>query len=728
MPTEDRIRFTFISAAMDEDTFTVVRFKGREGLSQLYEFDIILDAEDPEVDLKEVLKNPARLIIQREGADDRVIHGIPARFEQLHEVRGHVYYRALLVPRLWLSDLYHENQLFLDKSVPEIIEEILRQAGLTSRDYELKLTAEYPPWEYICQYNETDFNFMSRWMEREGIYYYFDQTDEGEKLIITDSSTAHQDIAGEAGIRYSPPDSLIPSVREQVREFTCRQQILPKKVILKDYNYRKPSLDLKGEADVDAEGRGNVYIYGEHFKTPEQGDGLARIRAQELLCRETVYFGEGTVPSFLPGYIFGLEDHYRDSCNRRYLIVELTHEGVQANFLTGTGNSGPEDEEIQTPSYYNRFTCIPDDVQFRPERRAIKPRLDSTLNARVDAAGDGQYAEIDDQGRYKIKLPFDQSDAGDGKASRWVRMAQPYAGADYGMHFPLHKGTEVVLTFVNGDPDRPIIAGTVPNPETMSPVTSGNHTRSVIRTGGNNEIALEDTDGAQLIKITTPTDGTYFRMGAPNPNGPSGMSRGTDGTETIEIGGEQFEVVRGNQTSVYHANSYKNVKGNMTMKFEGNKNLIVNGNTTLSYVGTKTTTNHAITDETFVGAKNSLNAAITNEAFVGMKISNNLAATFENFYGFKMSNCAAYKVEKTGNLKLQESTIAKLDGKATVEITCGGSKIVMTPGSITIESSLIDIKGGLVRLKGNIQNKDGFKSNKDSFFDKAIYAKNFTSL
>ncbi len=728
MPTEDRIRFTFISAAMDEDTFTVVRFKGREGLSQLYEFDIILDAEDPEVDLKEVLKNPARLIIQREGADDRVIHGIPARFEQLHEVRGHVYYRALLVPRLWLSDLYHENQLFLDKSVPEIIEEILRQAGLTSRDYELKLTAEYPPWEYICQYNETDFNFMSRWMEREGIYYYFDQTDEGEKLIITDSSTAHQDIAGEAGIRYSPPDSLIPSVREQVREFTCRQQILPKKVILKDYNYRKPSLDLKGEADVDTEGRGNVYIYGEHFKTPEQGDGLARIRAQELLCRETVYFGEGTVPSFLPGYIFGLEDHYRDSCNRRYLIVELTHEGVQANFLTGTGNSGPEDEEIQTPSYYNRFTCIPDDVQFRPERRAIKPRLDSTLNARVDAAGDGQYAEIDDQGRYKIKLPFDQSDAGDGKASRWVRMAQPYAGADYGMHFPLHKGTEVVLTFVNGDPDRPIIAGTVPNPETMSPVTSGNHTRSVIRTGGNNEIALEDTDGAQLIKITTPTDGTYFRMGAPNPNGPSGMSRGTDGTETIEIGGEQFEVVRGNQTSVYHANSYKNVKGNMTMKFEGNKNLIVNGNTTLSYVGTKTTTNHAITDETFVGAKNSLNAAITNEAFVGMKISNNLAATFENFYGFKMSNCAAYKVEKTGNLKLQESTIAKLDGKATVEITCGGSKIVMTPGSITIESSLIDIKGGLVRLKGNIQNKDGFKSNKDSFFDKAIYAKNFTSL
>ncbi len=728
MPTEDRIRFTFISAAMDEDTFTVVRFKGREGLSQLYEFDIILDAEDPEVDLKEVLKNPARLIIQREGADDRVIHGIPARFEQLHEVRGHVYYRALLVPRLWLSDLYHENQLFLDKSVPEIIEEILRQAGLTSRDYELKLTAEYPPWEYICQYNETDFNFMSRWMEREGIYYYFDQTDEGEKLIITDSSTAHQDIAGEAGIRYSPPDSLIPSVREQVREFTCRQQILPKKVILKDYNYRKPSLDLKGEADVDTEGRGNVYIYGEHFKTPEQGDGLARIRAQELLCRETVYFGEGTVPSFLPGYIFGLEDHYRDSCNRRYLIVELTHEGVQANFLTGTGNSGPEDEEIQTPSYYNRFTCIPDDVQFRPERRAIKPRLDSTLNARVDAAGDGQYAEIDDQGRYKIKLPFDQSDAGDGKASRWVRMAQPYAGADYGMHFPLHKGTEVVLTFVNGDPDRPIIAGTVPNPETMSPVTSGNHTRSVIRTGGNNEIALEDREGGQLIKMSSPTENSFIRIGAPNPSAPPGLHVNTNNELTtdvgnhavtrvgnnykVTIGGEEYRVVTGQVTREFHSNSHKITRGNQIEETYGDKTSMVKGNT----------------KETFTGTKVTDNLAATQESFVGAKASQALAATSEIFVGVKQSACAAFQLETNASLKVEKSAervlnapskLDKITGKheemvGSYELTSLGKIELDASGVITINSSSkIVLKAPLIKLDGKVEGTKDVTGNKD---------------
>lgn len=741
MPIEERTRFIFASSALAEDTFTLVEFKGFEALSHLYEFEIILDAEDPEIDLKEVLKNTVTLTIELNGEPQRTIHGILSHFEQLHEYSGHIYYRAILVPRLWLADQHHENQLFLDQNVPEIIEEILKQTGLTSQDYELRLTGNYRPWEYICQYNETDFNFISRWMEREGIYYYFDQTDDGEKIIITDSSTAHEDISGDTNIRYSPPDSLIPNTRNQIREFTCRQQMLPKKIILKDYNYRKPSLDLKGEADVDSEGRGNVYIYGEHFKTPEEGNDLATIRAEELLCRETIFHGEGTASAFLSGYIFELYDHYRDSYNQRYLITELHHQGVQANYLTSGSAVAPENV---TPSYFNRFVTIPAEVQFRPERLSHKPKFFGTMNAKVDAGGDGQYAEIDNEGRYKISLPFDQNGKKDGKASRWVRMSQPYAGADYGMHFPLHKGTEVLLTFIDGDPDRPVIAGSVPNPETMSPVTGGNQTRSIIRTGGKNEIALEDTAGGQLIKISTPTDGTFFRMGAPNPNGPSGIARGTSGTETINIGGEQYKVIRGRQESEYHADCVKTVRGNTTETFIGNKtsnvqgNTIenhvgnktstVNANTTESYVGTKTSTNYAVTDETYVGLKNSLNAALTNEAFVGVKVSNNLAATFENFYGFQMSICAAHRVEKTGSLKLQESTITKIDGKAAVEITCGGSKISMKPGSITIESSLIDIKGGLVRLKGNIQNKDGLKSNKDSFFDKAIHAKNFKSL
>jgi len=513
MAIDETKRFTFVSQGLPEDTFSAVTFKGTEGISRLYEYDITLASDDPEIDLRGVLQNPATLTIHGDG-QDRPIHGILAQFEQLHEVKGRYFYRALLVPRLWQADLYRENQLFLDKTVPNIIEEILKQAGLTTRDYELKLTRNYPRWEYICQYRETDFDFISRWMEREGIYFFFEQGEQGEKLIITDSSTAHRDIPGNTTIPFSPPSGLMPE-QEAIKAFICRQKRLPNRVILKDYNYRKPSLDLKAETVVDAKGRGNVYFYGEHFKTPEEGHALAEVRAEEIRCRENVFHGEGTEPGLRPGFIFEMTGHYRESYNRKYLTVEIEHQGGQTEaFTTGTGAELTEKERQLT--YSNTFTAIPADVQFRPECKTPKPRFYGTMNAKVDAAGAGEYAELDDLGRYKVKLPFDQSDMDGGKASRWVRMSQPYAGAEHGMHFPLHKGTEVLLTFVDGDPDRPVIAGAVPNAETTSPVTAANQTESVIQTGGKNKIRFEDLFGSERIIMETPAADSWIRLGTPN--------------------------------------------------------------------------------------------------------------------------------------------------------------------------------------------------------------------
>ncbi len=510
MAIDDTKSFTFVSQGLGEDTFSVVKFKGTEGISKLYEFDITLASDDAEINLKDVLQNTANLTIK--GSDqDLPIHGAVAEFEQLHETKGHCFYRALLVPRLWQASLYHENQLFLDKTIPDIIEEILKQTGMTSQDYELKLTGNYPEWEYICQYNETDFDFISRWMEREGIYYYFEQGEQNEKIIITDSSTAHMDIPGDAAIPYFTPSGLAPE-EEAIKAFVCTQKMLPKKVILKDYNYRKPSLEIKGEAEVDSKGRGEVYIYGEHFKDPGQGNGLAKIRAEEIKCRENIFHGEGTASNLCPGFFFELEECYRDSYNRKYLILEVEHEGHQTGSMwAGMGDESAEGEEKLT--YSNRFAAIPSDIQFRPERKTPKPKFNGIINATVDAAGDGKNAEVDDQGRYKIILPFDQSGNKDGKASRWVRMAQPYAGSDYGMHFPLHKGAEVLLTFVDGDPDRLIISGSVPNPETTSPVTSENQTQSVVRDNFGNEMIFDATPGDEHICLYSPHHNSGIEIG-----------------------------------------------------------------------------------------------------------------------------------------------------------------------------------------------------------------------
>jgi type VI secretion system secreted protein VgrG len=516
---KERKEFTFISKALSEDTFSVVKFRGVEAISRPYEFDITISSEDPEIDMKAVLQNPAKLTIKY-GDVELPYYGILSRFEQLHEVKQHAFYRAVLVPTLWNECLYHENQLFLDKTVPEIIEEILKQAGLTGLDYELKLTRSYPNWEYICQYRETNFDFISRWMEREGMYYFFEQTDQGAKMVITDSSSAHQEIKGDTTIPYSPPSGLIPSEEGIVKEFVCRRRILPAKVILKDYNYRKPGLEVKAEAEVDPNGRGDVYIYGEHFKDSGQGNDLAKIRAEELLCRERELYGSATVPALSPGFIFELNGHYRNEYNTKYLIIEVTHEGSRAeDLLAGLGDKSAED--MGEASYKNNFVCIPADVQFRPERKTPRPKFYGTMNAAVDAAGDGKFAELDDQGRYKVILPLDLSGKSGGKASRYVRMAQPYSGfaatdgekGPSGMHFPLHKGAEVLLTFVDGDPDRPIISSAVPNPETSSPVTSGNQTKSIVRDNYGNEIILDSTPGDEHIRLYSPHHNSGLEIG-----------------------------------------------------------------------------------------------------------------------------------------------------------------------------------------------------------------------
>ena len=196
--------------------------------------------------------------------------GILLSFEQLNEVNGLAFYRAHLVPRLtWLSFTRH-NQVFLNKSVPEIIEGCLKDGGLTGADFAMRLQGSYDPIEYVCQYSESHLNFVSRWCEREGIYYFFEQTDQGEKVIFTDTQISHMPLTRGDTITYSPPSGLEAfHEREIVRSFHCRVNLTPQSVLLKDYNYRKPSLDVSGSADVDARGRGQVYSYGDHIRTPE---------------------------------------------------------------------------------------------------------------------------------------------------------------------------------------------------------------------------------------------------------------------------------------------------------------------------------------------------------------------------------------------------------------------------------------------------------------------------
>jgi len=506
-PNSKHFSFESFASGLDENTFGVINFKGYEAISETYDFEIMLVSSNKEIDLEEVLQSQAVFTIHRASDDNVLYNGIIAEFDQLHEVNDVIFYRARLVPKLWWLTLTHHNQVFLNQSVVSFVEDALRDGGLESADFDIGTLSGYEDIDYTCQYDESHFNFVSRWLERQGIYYYFTQESDGEVLVLTDTKFSHDALKQGADLFYNPASGLEGKhLGEAIGSFTCRQKQLPAEIILKDYNYERPSLDITSRADVDPAGRGLSYIYGEFFATAEEGERLATIRAEELLCQKQEFFGESTVPYIMPGFTFNLNNHYRADFNQEYLILEVTHEGNQSHLMSG-GIATDAGKSQNQAIYRNTFKAIPNDVQYRPLRNTEKPKISGTIHAKVD----------DEQGRYRVKLPFDINDEHmDGKGSAPIRMMQPYAGKNRGMQFPLVKGTEVLLTFIEGNPDRPVIAGAVSNPETQGPVNAENLSESVIQTGGNNRIRMEDKKGSERMVFESPAANSWIRVGSTN--------------------------------------------------------------------------------------------------------------------------------------------------------------------------------------------------------------------
>ncbi len=508
--------YTFTSKAVSPDTFKVVRFHGNEGLSQLYNFTVTLISRESDLDLTTLVQNPACLtILFPQG--DIPFNGILSSFEIRQQFTGVTFYQATLRPKVWWLTLTEHNQIFLDTSLPDFLTSVLVDGGLKAgTDFELRLEKSYPQREYVSQYGETHFNFVSRWMERNGLYYFFEQHDHGEKMIITDHASTHAAMSQGSNLRYRPISGLDwPVAHESIKRFNLTQTPVPATVKLKEYNYRQPDQDLSAQTQVADYGRGETYMYGDHFSTASEGQTLAKIRSEEILCREKIFHGLSTVPYLRTGYTFTLDGHFRDEFNTTYLTITARHEGGQESYLS-TGLGLPIQASVDHPVYRNTFEVIPSTTQFRPARTALKPYFHGVMNAWVDASSSGKYAELDDQGRYKIRLPYDVSDRPDGEASAYVRMLQPYGGSGHGLHFPLHKDTEVIVTYVDGDPDRPVIQACVPNPDTPSQVTESSKTKCKLTTSGGNTLHIENSQGNERILMQSPTANSYMRIGQPN--------------------------------------------------------------------------------------------------------------------------------------------------------------------------------------------------------------------
>jgi type VI secretion system VgrG family protein len=492
--SQQRVYVDFTSDEFDKiasELFQVTGFDGVEAISELFHFEIDLLSTDPDIALDSMVGKNASLKITKDG-ELRTFHGVIALLEQGEEAQfDHYCYKAVLKPRLWLMSLSKQNQIYQEQSVPEIIQHEIIDGNYTGDiledDIDNRMAETYAAREYTVQYKETDFAFISRLIEHEGIYYYFEHGDGVDKIVFCDEKSKLDTLRDENIVSYVPKSGLASFEEQAIHSFKTKQAQISKEIILKDYNYRQPHLPLQGAADTNDLGYGRKYAYGDHFKDPEQGDKLAVLRAQMELCQQRTYLGTSDALFFQAGKLIQVEDHYRESLNKEYLITRIRHLGGQA--LPGVAKSAGSGEAFY---YQNEFFALPSEVEFRPDITTPIPKLYGIMTAVVDGAQNNDRAQIDDQGRYKVVMPFDVSGNGEGKASRWVRKAESYGGQGTGMHFPLLKGSEVIWSCIDGDLDRPIITGVVPNPLNKSVVSSANSTRNVIKTPGGMVMTMDD--------------------------------------------------------------------------------------------------------------------------------------------------------------------------------------------------------------------------------------------
>jgi type VI secretion system secreted protein VgrG len=719
----------------------LIGFRGSERLSSPYRFEILLTARsDAAIDMQAVLGSRVAIAVAQETGEAALHHGVLAAIELLEASSERFIYRAVMVPELWHLDHSVHSRIFTDVSLPEILAAVLRAGGI---DFELQLVEAYQSLEHICQYRESDLAFISRLMERDGLYYFFEQRDDHERLVITDAAETHP--AGPAGpvrfLSWAQADERTP--QEGLHRFRCRVHALPAQIRLDDYDPLRPSLALRGEASV-SRGRGDVVLYGEHLSSPGHGERLARIRAEELRARQAICEGEGTQLGLRSGHSFELEEHPHRAFNRRYLVTEIDHVG---RLTTDAMVSELLGSEVET-SYRVELRAMPAEVPFRAERVTPWPRIDGVVDGVVDGGSESAYAQLDDHGRYKVRIFFDEGDTVDGSGSTWVRMLQPHGGGIEGMHFPLRKGTEVHMVFLGGHPDRPVIVGTAPNAHNPSTVTAGNYSQNLLRSGGNNQLLMEDSGGGEFVNMSTPHQGSFLHMGAGADNFVS--STGGNGREHVGgnragfVGGTFDETVSGAVTQSFAATFDHAVAGPVTQNFAATFSQTVAGAVEITHSATQavsvgaaashayaadlevtiggalsqTTTGaaslsyQATVEETIDGAYALTVNAVTSEVHNASKDttingSHNLSATGAQLLeglAAQTIHGGTQQIESDGLQQLSSTThiveaATATTQAGTISLEAGGSATVVA-GNVGISAGTVAVSGGAVTIDG----------------------------
>jgi type VI secretion system secreted protein VgrG len=561
-------RFLFIQSRLGPNELLLESFTGTEGISQLFSFQLELLSENKRLRFEDILGQEVSFGVQ--GAEDgdkpRYIHGIVTAFAQLPDTSRLSKYRAVVSPKLWILTRKQNCRIFQNLSVPDILKKVF-----TGIDTVWELRGSYQPREYCVQYRETDFNFVSRLMEEEGILYFFRYAKDSHKLVITDTNASHLDMPGRSSLTYEEAGG---GLRDEARvsSWMKTQELGPGRVSLRDYFFETPSTDLLVRQDIKSPvmvGKishklsvgGNadfeIYDYPGRYERKNQGDQLAKSAMEQIEMSQLNIQGESNICHLTPGYRFTLTKH--PHADGSYALTSISHSASEGGFHSAA--------EIGHNHYANSFRSIPFDIPFRPPRTAEKSHIWGCQTA-VVVGSSGEEIYTDKYGRVKVQFHWDREGKHDQSSSCWIRVATHWAGAQWGaIHLP-RIGQEVVVDFLEGDPDRPIIVGSVYNAMQMAPYgLPANSTQSGIKSnsskggGGYNQIRFEDKKGSEEVLVHAQKD----------------MNTTVEHDETLNVKHDETISISHDRTTEVGHDDTTSIDNNMTLTVNNDRSETVMG-------------------------------------------------------------------------------------------------------------------------------------------------------
>jgi len=634
-------RLIAIDTPLGPDQLLLLRYSGSESISAPFSFELELLSQQA-VSFEDVVGKPVTITVSL-GGGDRFINGVVSRFGQTGGDFNFRHYSAQVVPWFWLLTRRADCRIFQNKSTPEIIEDVFKSLGFS--DYELSLTKSYPKRAYCVQYRETDFNFVSRLMEYHGIYYFFRHEAQKHVMVLADSPSAVKPCPMQHKAEYKGVENTHQDDLDVVRTWLSEQELRSGSWALTDFNFETPLTAVSASVDSLVKTwkkELQVYDYPAGCDSKSDTEAITRVRMEAEESWQQVARANTTCRAFLPGFKFELVDHPDQSQDHEWLITQVDHEATASGYRAG---------QTDEPSRYsNQVVCIPSDVPFHPLRLARRPFVQGPQTALVvGPKGDEIYP--DKFGRVKVQFHWDRAGKYDADSSCWIRVSQAWAGKGWGAVSLPRIGQEVIVDFLEGDPDQPIITGRVYNGEEMPPYALPDQmTKTVLKTNsskggeGFNEFRFEDKKGEEQIFIHA--------------------EKNLD----IRVKNNEYETVTKDFHLIVEQDKFVQTKNDHHETIERDYAQAVGRDHHLKVTGKQ---------------------ALEVDGSRSLKVSGDVAEQFGQNYSSQVSMAAYLKAGMT----------IVLEAPTGITLKCGGNSVVLDPSGVTIAASgLVTIQGSMVMI------------------------------